>query len=241
MNDALPPLRVLNGAFAICSPEWSWSTIYPPLEWKGYLLWQTLTGRSEVGSSGGASIAEPGRVLLLNLESHQYEGWTTEPREMAVQWIHFVFEAPLARALPGEVEVEDVSFCEQVIQRIIRRLRVGLRSPTADRWLGALLTEMLDAQPPSRAIRGPQGPRHSALQQLCQEIEQRPAHDWSVSEMAQRMDLSATHLTRLFQRQRGCSPKQFVIRTRIRLAEHRLRLSTDTLAQIADVPVTVVP
>lgn len=52
--------------------------------------------------------------------------------------------------------------------------------------------------------------------------------------MARRTNLSPTHLARLFRRLRKTSPGLFVIRTRVRLAQHHLRLSNTPLSVIAE-------
>jgi AraC-like DNA-binding protein len=235
MTVEIPAVRAINGAFTICSPEWSWSSIHPPLGWEGYILWNVLSGEAEMTSPGGPLVARRGQVLLLHVGREDYEGWTIKPVEMALQWVHFVFETATDLRLKRSYEIDDPDFWEQTIARIIRRLvRGDDPNPTANAWLRAALSELTETDPPRRPPRSKQSANQAAIQQLCQEIEQRPSHRWTLAEMARRARLSRTHLSRLFKRHRRCTPTEFVIATRVRLAEHHLRLSNDPLASIAE-------
>jgi AraC-like DNA-binding protein len=228
-------VRVHKAAFTICSPDWSWSTVHPPLGWPGMILWHTLSGQAEVSSPGGPLVACRGRMLLLHVGEEDYEGWTTVAEEMALQWVHLTLDTPPQEPLPRSFEVEDPSFYEALIGRVIRSFRSPPgRGEVADAWVSAALTELTDPSAPARPSRGRQSAHHSAINQLCQEIEQRPGHRWTLEEMTERVGLSRTHLTRLFKRHRKCTPTGFVIRTRIAAAQHQLRLSNDSLARIAD-------
>jgi AraC-like DNA-binding protein len=235
MSDAIPPLRVLNGAFTICSPEWSWSTLHPPLGWRGCILWNVLSGKAELAGPEGSIEAGPGRILLLDVENADYEGWTTQRQDMALQWIHFRLRSPAGGKLRPVFEVQDAPFWEAVFSRVIRRIRgPGQVDAPAHAWLRAALWELVQAQPLRPPCREQRGPRQADIQQLCQEIEQRPGHRWNIAEMARRTNLSPTHLSRLFKQMRNIPPGAFVIRTRIRLAKHHLRLSNTPLSVLAE-------
>jgi len=74
----------------------------------------------------------------------------------------------------------------------------------------------------------------TALSQLASEIRSRPGADWSSGEMARRCSLSIPQFSRKFRQAFGESPRQFVIRQRVRRAIHLLRESKLTIAEIAE-------
>lgn len=65
-------------------------------------------------------------------------------------------------------------------------------------------------------------------------LHDRPAHPWTLDELAQEVGLSRSLLAERFQRFTGHPPMQYLAQWRMQLAAERLRNTTDTLAEIAD-------
>ena len=74
---------------------------------------------------------------------------------------------------------------------------------------------------------------HPAVDRARQIIELRLGEPISVAEIATAVGLSHCHLLRLFQADMGTTLKQYIIRRRVRKAEHLLVYSTQPIKQIA--------
>jgi AraC-like DNA-binding protein len=80
---------------------------------------------------------------------------------------------------------------------------------------------------------GSSGGVHPAVDRARQLIELRLGEPISVAEIASHVGLSHCHLLRLFQADIGTTLKQYIIRRRVRKAEHLLVYSTQPIKQIA--------
>ena len=76
------------------------------------------------------------------------------------------------------------------------------------------------------AILNPPRKKTKALHTLTKEIISRPNYDWVVENMSRRLHVSRNTLFRMFKKEYGLSPKQFIIRTRMNAAANTL-ISTD--------------
>lgn len=80
---------------------------------------------------------------------------------------------------------------------------------------------------------GATGGVHPAVDRTRQLIELRLGEPISVAQIASEVGLSHSHLLRLFQADMGTTLKQYIIRRRVRKAEHLLVYSTQPIKQIA--------
>lgn len=83
-----------------------------------------------------------------------------------------------------------------------------------------------------RSARGELG-YGTALDNLVQAIEERPAEDWRVPEMAASVNLSPSQFRRVFRRKVHMGPKEFCERTRLELAARHLAESELAVAEVA--------
>jgi len=82
--------------------------------------------------------------------------------------------------------------------------------------------------------RRPAVPGDWRIEALMREISRRAQERWDAAQMAREAGLSESHLTKRFRALTGLSPRQFVIRMRVRLAEALMKDTRLSLAQIAD-------
>ena len=98
---------------------------------------------------------------------------------------------------------------EAVAARVAEQLVVALRRGPADPELSPFLAHRAHL--------------HAALHRVQNAVCQQPQRGWSVDEMARVACTSARHLTRLFAREAGVSPLQYLRRIRTDAAEAALR------------------
>lgn len=75
--------------------------------------------------------------------------------------------------------------------------------------------------------------RHPALRRLLDAIAAEPAAEHTLAAMAARVTVSERHLTRLFRREIGLTPGQYVERIRVEAAQALLETTADGVASIA--------
>ncbi|MFC5827321.1 GlxA family transcriptional regulator [Nonomuraea insulae] len=75
--------------------------------------------------------------------------------------------------------------------------------------------------------------RHAALRGLLDAVAAEPAGEHTLAAMAAQAAVSERHLTRLFRREVGCTPGQYVERIRVEAAQALLETSADSVATIA--------
>jgi transcriptional regulator GlxA family with amidase domain len=76
-------------------------------------------------------------------------------------------------------------------------------------------------------------PRHSALRRLLDAVAAEPAGEHTLASMAARAAVSERHLTRLFRREVGLTPGQYVERIRVEAAQVLLETSAAGVASVA--------
>ena len=118
------------------------------------------------------------------------------------------------------------------------RARLGTDAPDAsDDWsqlatdlaIGVvrLLVDGQPASPPALAV------HERRVTELVRQIDERPADAYRLDALARAADLSPFHFARIFQRLTGCSPHQYVVRTRLQHAADRLAARSAKVLDVA--------
>ena len=163
-------------------------------------------------------------VLYRPYEEQEY--WYRPDDNVEVYWVHFTGDdaAALVDEL-GFVSVqtvgEDARFRE-LWDNMIRELR--LKRPLADELVAALLRELLVRM--ARRTREAQTdrPRSTMTERAVDEIERCFAEPLTVAALAAQYNVEVCWFSRLFRRQMGSSPQQYLMT--VRLAKARELLST---------------
>ena len=77
-------------------------------------------------------------------------------------------------------------------------------------------------------------PYQNALENLKDEISLNPAYDWTLNEMATRINISVRLLQKLYKELFGVSCMEDVIQTRIALAMHLLKNTESSIKNISE-------
>jgi AraC-like DNA-binding protein len=213
-----------------CSPDWTWDTS-PGLPDYDLIAIHCGTGQYRDGEASYA--ARAGACMLLR-RGGRYSATMDPADPMTVSWVHFDLpRAAAGRNLPELYRVaENPPFLFSILDRVIEAHASG-RERDADFWLSAVLREL--GRQDRRAEGGGRGAeRAAALAAICAEVRARPEARWRVAEMARRAYLSPDHFGRLFRRQVGCTPGEFVLRSRLDAAMGLLRTSSHSITRIAE-------
>ncbi len=227
----LPPLPTVNSCGTTrCSPDWSWDTS-PGLP--DYDLIAIHGGSGEYRDRQASYAARAGACMLLR-RGGRYSASMDPSDPMTVSWVHFDLPGHgTGTDLPDLYRVvENAPFLFSILDRVIEAHASG-RGGEADFWLSAALREL--ARQDRRAEGGGRGAeRAAAVFAVCAEVRDRPGGRWRVAGMARRAYLSPDHFGRLFRRQVGCTPGEFVLRSRVDAAMGLLRTSSHSITRIAE-------
>ena len=203
-------------------------------DYHNYMLFYICDGRLSLTGGGQTMVASAGQVGFLNChEPHEYHTigntefvWlhldgsnTADFYHQAVQ-LHggFVFDTPCAQEIKdGIYEIVFAFRNEQPVSEV----RLSQK-------LYGLLTAMID---PGKAADGREkadGPAARAMH-FMQAHYMEPL---SLADVAAHVNMSQFHFSRLFKRDCGCSPHEYLILTRLNRAKHLLKTT--------DLPVKVI-
>lgn len=91
------------------------------------------------------------------------------------------------------------------------------------------LTRLLESESPPKPVLA----THPAAQKVRQLIENRPDQSWRLERLAQQAGISVSYLIRVFRREYGLTPKQFLLNWRLEQARRQLEVSNLPVTQIA--------
>lgn len=203
-----------------------------------YLLIWVLGGRGFAETEGSRIEAVPGDLLSFRPgHAHEYGADPQQPWDIV--WVHYTgkhaaeftrgirhFGGPRVR-LGLDDELRD-RWIELVAAHLPRDPRWAARTNTALYALLGLIIHRLQQRAQARP-----GTEPLNLHLLQTYISQRLAQPVTLTELARQVNLSPTHFARVFKRQLGISPINYVIQKRMTQASTLLAETTMPLKQIA--------
>lgn len=190
-----------------------------------FQLLYLASGKAEFVVGGVRHRLTAGQAVLYRPYEEQ-EYWYRLGDNVEVYWVHFTGD--VAAALVDELGLvgmqtvgEDARFRE-LWDNIIRELR--LKRPLADELVAALLRELLVRMARRAHEAQTDHPRSAMIERAVDEIERRFAEPLTVAALAAQYNVEVCWFSRLFRRQMGLSPQQYLMT--VRLAKARELLST---------------
>ncbi|MDD3363319.1 MAG: AraC family transcriptional regulator [Hespellia sp.] len=198
-----------------------------------FLLMLVIRGCCDVTVGGQTITATEGTLVLLDCYApHEYGsmiGWEA-------MWIHF--DGPMARryyehihSVYGTVIVpESFQNMRYLFDKICKLFRSGssIREPILSKYISNILTEVLMIEPNAS--------QHTTIDFMDTVITHITEHfkeAISLSDLAEMASLSPFYFTRLFTRETGMSPHQYLIATRMSYAKYMLKSTSLPIKEIA--------
>ncbi len=200
-----------------------------------YQLLYLVGGTAEFSVRGERQkIAEGGMVLYCPQEEQEY--WYRLDEQPDVYWVHFTgteadaFTAELG--LHGGVYTVgmDIRYRE-LMEALIRELQ--LKRSLADEMTEALLRELLVRMARRDREMHTVLPRSPMVDRAVREIERRFAEPLTVTELAVQSNVEACWFSRLFRRQVGMSPQQYLMSVRMTKARELLSTTDCSVGEVA--------
>lgn len=198
-----------------------------------FLVMYLTRGACRVECGGDRFLAREGQVVVLDCYApHAY--WTEEGWE--AEWLHF--DGPCARgyfdAVTGGdspvITLKNSYRFEKNLRRIYAQFRdaAPVREALLNNYIVNLLTELLAG----REEAGPGAQSAGIIEDSVAYINDHLAQELPLEELAAQAALSPFYFSRLFKKETGFSPHQYVLATRISNAKFLLQSTSDSVKKI---------
>lgn len=206
-----------------CVPEWDWC--FGPMN--DYDLWMVLEGHGVMELNGDIVELERGSTFLLAPGSSGYASHNPK-QPLTVAAVHFDFTADLYKPDTSYKKLDEVKFISNLLHQSVFAAGNDRREDAAFWLKGALLKTGFTE---SRASHN----RYvDNIEKICRNVISHPWKKYNISKMASGMYMCRDHFTRIFKKQKGVSPNEFVVRARINRACALLSVSNLSISEIAE-------
>ncbi len=196
-----------------------------------------VAGGSAQFFTGGAwhRVGEGGMVLYRPNERQEYTYRLDEDPD--IYWIHFtgtvakqtVLQYGLTDGVVHAVGVD--SRYGELFEGIIRELQ--LQRPLGDELTAVLLQELLVRMARRDRESHTGRPRSAMIERAVREIQRRFAEPLTVAELAAQFNVEVCWFSRLFRRQMGVSPQQYLMNVRMMKARELLSTTDCPIGEVA--------
>jgi len=130
---------------------------------------------------------------------------------------------------------KEVKHCQRLLNEL-HRLNIESKEDHQPELLGLLvqLLGKIARHLPSKPKESPITPRHPAVMTALKLIDEHPAHDWTLDQLAVRTHTPRPYLVRLFSRTAGLPPMAYLRRRRLELATRLLAESDRPVGEIGN-------
>ncbi len=190
-------------------------------------IWLVLDGRGEFHINDQTIPLGRGVCVIIPPGT---AGWAEQNKE-APLWtiaVHFIYSGTKSVELPLYCAVDDVSFLHRLMENSIRSAWTR-DNEGADYWLGGIVAEIRHRS----KFELNKHSHHEEIESWCRKIAFAPEKEWNVGKMAQRTSLCREHFSRLFFKEKGMSPQEFIIRSRLERATQLLHHSDCSISEVA--------
>lgn len=236
----------MTGFYMNCDPEvniayvchhgesWRWETD----PFTDFDLWLICDGYGELKHNGEAFTMSRGDCFIFQPGSSCIAK-CDKPPSLTLIAVHFdLREKDHVKMTESDIpfyrKVADTSFLIHVLERVVFALQDGNKQLAAI-WLKSALEEIDGKQPPAWILPGPRGGHFWKIDEICEKIMLNPEIDWDVQNIADNIGLSCQHFSKIFHTYKGCSPIEFIVKTRIDAVKHLLVSSHYTLGEIMEI------
>ena len=222
-----------------CHPGWV-RTRENSLRLKDWELWLVWRGKGWMRTRERTFSLLPGFCALMR-PGGIYDAGHDDAHPLGITYIHFHLReeepaacgrVPALQSWPEFYQVHDLDYLEAVTRRIVQLWRDA--PGPATELLRAVLSDLL--QRPALRFGVSSLPIHHQrrIAEMIAAIHAQPGSLPSVKAMAQGMNMSPEHFSRVFHKVTGQSPRDFLLHTRLMRARHLLAETDLSIADIAE-------
>lgn len=220
--------------YPICTGQFYYEPGYhlTRTQYDSFLLMYITAGNCSIEIDSGEYYAQRGDVVLIDCyQPHKYGSDTS----WEALWIHF--DGTMARAFYEEISAQhgpvihsSLQTIPTVLHQICNDFRhsVPMFESSLSEMITGMLNELLSFDPQSKTAA-----HTSRIAQSITFINEHFAEDISLETLAQITNLSLYHFTRIFTKETGFTPHQYIILTRLTAAKYLLKSSEASVKDIS--------
>lgn len=230
-----PRIRINTIGSSLCGKNWRLGPAQT-CAWKDFDLWFLTEGTGSVMTPEGEIPLLPGSCLLMR-GGQSYDFHRHSHGRFYHYYVHFDYLDAEGRPLPPNRHrppplyrhIEDIDFFAGLLKRADREFHSG--DPGGKKraacWIQSALLEIRARDiAPQKSNRDLKSAQIHWIESLCTRIRENPGAPYQVEKIAEDAGYSRSYFTSLFREVTGMSPRDYILRSRLRAAEHLL-LDTD--------------
>jgi AraC family transcriptional regulator, arabinose operon regulatory protein len=236
--------RINRLARFYCKKDWYWEARGRSL-WTGeqrypvrfnYNLWTVLQGHGTLTAPDGTFEIKTDDCFILRGDEH-YRAEHDSADPLVVFAVHFDYLDKKGKVIHPKTRlhrrIRHPAFFANLLDRMEAAWREGNKAD-AEYLLGVCLME-IERNDRSSAFHGYKAEQSSMISRICEEIRREPGKEYSMKQLAGKMNCTRYHFARIFKTMTGSSPNDFIIETRIEAAKGLLHSSSYTIGRIAEI------
>ncbi len=222
--------------YAVCVGHFIYESGYHLIRnnYNSFLLLLVQEGTMAVTVNKKTWLVQPGEIMILDgYQPHEYGCL----KDANCLWIHF--DGPMAqkqfnqlyKTFGAVISPRNLSSVQHTLLKIINTFRT--HSPVRDSSMSKYITNILNELFLSGTKKRDLGASSLNLEHVLSYINKNYSEPITLNELAKEANLSPYYFTRLFSKETGFTPHQFIIITRINIAKFLLKTSTQSIKEIA--------
>ncbi|MDA3958185.1 AraC family transcriptional regulator [Oceanispirochaeta sp.] len=217
-------LKINSAAFYVCYPDWTWDTA--ATGWTDSDLWYISGGSGTIQTPSGTYKLKRGDLFFL-MGRDRYIAGHDPQNPLQVYAVHF-------ESLPSyefaRMSVRAPSFYDELCQRIVSCREMD-DEKGALLWLKAALQEAEVSRRVEKCSISDWGYR---ISETIRYISEKEYGNVSVEDMADSFGSSREHFSRIFQLEKGMSPRAYLLSRKLNKARALLQTSCYSISVIAE-------
>lgn len=200
-----------------------------------FLLMQILEGSCMVEVDGRCCCAGAGDAVLLNCyRPHVY--YTRD--HLRMRWLHFdggqsvAFAETMLKVQGPVFRLDNPSEVEEPLENILSVFRSG--QPLSEPTVSCLIHTMLCNLVAGTTVSGALEPKTGLVEEAIVYMRQQYPRHLTIKDIADAVSVSPSHFSRLFKRETGSSPYEYLLNLRLDKAKSLLKTTARPISEIAE-------
>jgi AraC-like DNA-binding protein len=215
-------------------PAWIWDT--QGLEGRPFVVWLIAGGKGTLVSGEDFFSLKTGDCLISPLWQ-PHHGRHDKDDRLLIYWARVRFLSGNGRTIvpdpmPKKYRcIANVNFMRGCMERMALCSREG-HPADALLWLSAAFIE-IDRTDREESAAGAASEHHNRIKEIAKDLAASPEKSWHVAGLSRRLEITPDHFIRLFKKEIGQTPHEFLMRSRVESACNLLMFSSKSVTQIS--------